>query len=116
MPKRSYICNPIIDWTDEDVWHFIKGKNLPYCELYDKGWSRLGCLGCPLAGEENQRRDFEAYPRFKEQYIRTFQKMLDKDRGGVVSERTRKFDSLFRRAGRDGLVDARSCIQKKTPR
>ena len=82
MPKRSYICNPIIDWTDEDVWHYIKGQNLPYCELYDKGWKRLGCLGCPLAGEENQRRDFEAYPRFKQQYIRTFQKMLDKDRGG----------------------------------
>lgn len=82
MQKRSYICNPIIDWTDDDVWHYIKGRGLPYCELYDKGWDRLGCLGCPLAGEVNQRRDFEAYPRYKEQYIRTFQKMLDVARGG----------------------------------
>ena len=82
MTKESHICNPIIDWSDEDVWHYIKGKNLPYCELYDKGWDRLGCLGCPLAGEKNQRRDFEAYPRYKQQYIRTFQKMLDVARGG----------------------------------
>lgn len=49
MQKNAYVCNPIIDWSDEDVWHFIKGKNLPYCKLYDEGFKRLGCIGCPMA-------------------------------------------------------------------
>lgn len=85
MQTESYICNPIIDWSDEDVWRFIRRGGYPYCSLYDKGWHRLGCIGCPLGGEVNQRRDFEAYPNYKKQYIRTFQKMLDviKSEGGV---------------------------------
>lgn len=49
MQKNAYVCNPIIDWSDEDVWHFIKGKNLPYCKLYDEGFNRLGCIGCSMA-------------------------------------------------------------------
>lgn len=42
------LVNPIIDWTDEDVWEFIRLCNVPYCELYDCGFKRLGCVACPL--------------------------------------------------------------------
>ena len=38
IPKRKYVVNPIIDWTDEDVWQFIREENLPYCKLYDQGY------------------------------------------------------------------------------
>ena len=56
------------------VWRFIINKGLPYCELYDKGYERLGCIGCPM---DTHRKDvLEAYPKFKEQYLRTFKKML----------------------------------------
>lgn len=56
MQKNTYVCNPIIDWSDEDVWHFIKGKNLPYCKLYDEGFKRLGCIGCPMAPTRERER------------------------------------------------------------
>lgn len=56
MQTESYMCNPIIDWSDEDVWHFIKGKNLPYCSLYDEGFARLGCIGCPMAPTRERER------------------------------------------------------------
>ena len=36
------ILNPIIDWANEEVWEFIKDYNVPYCELYDKGFKRIG--------------------------------------------------------------------------
>lgn len=77
MQKNAYVCNPIIDWSDEEVWRFIKYDNLPYCSLYDEGWKRLGCIGCPFANYENRRREFARWPKYKDQYIRTFQKMLD---------------------------------------
>lgn len=52
--KRKFIC-PIVYWTDDDVWEFIKERNLPYCSLYDEGFKRLGCIGCPLSGSTHKR-------------------------------------------------------------
>ena len=74
IPKRKYICNPIVDWTEEEVWRFIIKENLSYCSLYDKGFHRLGCIGCPMDSE--RRKVLENYPKFKRQYIRTFEKMI----------------------------------------
>ena len=34
--------NPIIDWSYEQVWNFILDFNVPYCKLYDEGFSSLG--------------------------------------------------------------------------
>lgn len=69
------IVNPIIDWLDEDVWEFIHKYNVLYCELYDEGFERLGCIGCPLATLQNRKRDFERYPKYEEQYRRCFDEM-----------------------------------------
>ena len=73
--KKTTI-NPIIDWEDEDVWEFIHTYNIPYCELYDKGWKRLGCIGCPLGGKKKQREELEQYPKYKKLYLLAFEKML----------------------------------------
>ena len=69
------LVNPIVDWEDEDVWEFINKYDVPYCELYDKGYKRLGCIGCPLS--YNQKSELDANPKYKEQYIRCFDKMVD---------------------------------------
>lgn len=71
------LVNPIIDWTDEDVWQFIKRYNVPYCELYDCGFKRLGCVACPLGGSASMQRALEFFPQFKKFYVRTFDEMLD---------------------------------------
>lgn len=71
---RKTLLNPIVDWTDEDVWEFIKTYNIPYCELYDKGYTRLGCIGCPM--NTAAAAELERYPKYKRQYIRAFDKML----------------------------------------
>ena len=72
--KGKTMLRPIIDWTEEDVWNFLKRNNIPYCELYDKGFKRLGCVGCPLS--HNQKKELELYPKYKENYIRAFDRML----------------------------------------
>lgn len=74
--KRSKTTvNPIIDWTDEDVWEFIHEYNIPYCELYDKGYKRLGCIGCPMARKQ-QIEELEKRPKYKQAYLRAFKRML----------------------------------------
>lgn len=72
---RKTLLNPIVDWTDEDVWEFIKTYNIPYCELYDKGYKRLGCIGCPM-NTKVAAAELEQYPKYKEAYLRAFEKML----------------------------------------
>ena len=70
------IINPIIDWNNEDVWMFINHNKIKYCKLYDEGEKRLGCIGCPMASIKQRKQDFIKYPKYKEQFIRTFDKMV----------------------------------------
>ena len=70
------LVNPIVDWTDEDVWEFVHQYKIPYCCLYDEGWKRLGCVGCPLGGFASQKREFARWPVYKKLYIRAFDDML----------------------------------------
>lgn len=71
------VVNPIIDWDDGEVWEFIKEYGVPYCGLYDEGFKRLGCVGCPMGGVALRQREFERWPKFKELYIKAFGKALE---------------------------------------
>ena len=74
--RRKTNLNPIIDWEDRDVWDFIKAEKIPYCSLYDEGFHRIGCIGCPLAKRHGREREFYRWPKYKEAYLRAFDKML----------------------------------------
>ena len=78
---HTTLINPIIDWTDEEVWEFIHEYNVPYCCLYDEGFKRLGCIGCPMGSPKQREREFERYPKYKNLYLTAFEKMIE-NRGG----------------------------------
>lgn len=81
---KKTLVNPIIDWTDEDVWEFLNDvAKVPHCSLYDEGFKRLGCIGCPLAGAKNMMRDFERWPKYKELYLLAFEKMIANHPGQI---------------------------------
>ena len=69
------MINLIVAWSDDDVWEFIRSYDVAYCDLYDKGYTRLGCIGCPM--NTNAEKELEAYPKYKAAYLRAFQRMLD---------------------------------------
>jgi phosphoadenosine phosphosulfate reductase len=41
--------NPIVDWTNDMVWDYIKKYNIPYNKLHDKGYPSIGCAPCTRA-------------------------------------------------------------------
>ena len=83
VTKRTTL-NPIIDWDDDDVWEFLNEvAKVPHCSLYDEGYKRLGCIGCPLSGRNNMLRDFERWPKYKELYIKAFDKMIANHPGEI---------------------------------
>ncbi|MBN6187880.1 phosphoadenylyl-sulfate reductase [Aneurinibacillus sp. BA2021] len=50
------VC-PLIHWTWDDVWNYIKLYDLPYNELHDKGYPSIGCEYCtaPVEGDGDSR-------------------------------------------------------------
>lgn len=75
--KGKRILNPIIDWTDDDVWEFLRYHGCESNPLYQCGYKRIGCVGCPMSRRRNE--DFVRYPKYKENYIRDFDRMLRDD-------------------------------------
>lgn len=69
--------NPIIDWSDRDVWTFLRGEGIPFCDLYDSlGKHRLGCIGCPMAPQREREKDFKRWPAYEKLYRNAFARML----------------------------------------
>ena len=46
--------NPLAQWTEEMVWDYIKRENVPYNNLYDKGFRSIGCQPCTRAVHEGE--------------------------------------------------------------
>lgn len=60
--RDGYVqANPILQWTEMDVWTYTAQRGLPYCTLYDQGYRSLGCVPCTskAAGAERSGRDQE---------------------------------------------------------
>ena len=82
---QKTIVNPIVDWTDDDVWMFLNENNIEHCCLYDPPYNmkRIGCIGCPLGGMKNMLLDFGLWPKYKDLYIRAFERMIENHPGEI---------------------------------
>lgn len=82
---QKTMLNPIVDWTDDEVWEFLNEiAKVQHCRLYEEGFKRLGCIGCPLAGYKNRKREFKRYPKYRALYVRAFDRMLERCRENGV--------------------------------
>ena len=45
---------PLADWTEDDVWDYLRANDVPYNKLYDKGYKSVGCRPCTRAVAEGQ--------------------------------------------------------------
>ena len=82
MSKNKLVLNPIIDWSDDDVWEFIKERKLPVNPLYERGYKRVGCIGCPMAGKKKEK-ELNENPKYKNAYFRAVVRHFEyrKERG-----------------------------------
>lgn len=75
------ILCPLVYWNDEDIWQFIRDNEMSYCKLYDEGFKRLGCIGCPMGGPTGQARDFARWPKYEIMWKRGIQRYFDRFKG-----------------------------------
>ena len=76
---HQYMVAPILNWSDAEVWEFIRTRSIPYCELYDQGFKRIGCVGCPMSYRKGAELD--RWPHFDRRWRRLFHEVWDKRTG-----------------------------------
>ena len=100
---NAFILCAIAFWTTADVWAFHKMRNLPHCCLYDEGFARLGCIGCPMAGPEGQRKEFARWPKYEKMWRSAFDLFWNKWHGVPTLKGNRRWFEDFGSA--QGLWD-----------
>lgn len=91
--KDKILVSPIIHWTARDVWKFLNVNNIPHCELYDQGWTRIGCICCPMSQYRQKIKEIERWPHIKRNWIKTIQWLID---NGYVSHNLSDAEMGFR--------------------
>ena len=76
--KDKQFLNIILRWSENEVWEYIKEYSLHYCKLYDEGWKRIGCIGCPMTYWKRRIKELDTYPKIKRLYERAFIKIHEK--------------------------------------
>lgn len=75
--KGKKVVNPIVDWTTEEVLDYCAAEQIQMNPLYEEGFFRVGCIGCPMAGKHGRERQFLRWPKYKDNYLRAFRRMLE---------------------------------------
>ena len=103
--KRKHIVNPIIDWTDRDVWDFIADAKIEVNPLYgDCGFGRVGCIGCPMAAKHRYQQ-FARWPKYEQLYRHAFQRMLDEiNARGLETKLWNNADDVWHWWMEDGIL------------
>ena len=83
--KDSILVSPIFQWTDKDVWYFLNNViKAPHCSLYDEGYTRIGCILCPMSSPKSKLRDIKRFPHVKRNWIEAIKAIR---RGGGIQRR-----------------------------
>lgn len=81
--ESTFTINPIVDWSDADVWEFLRHYGIAGNPLYAEGFTRVGCVMCPLAGSCTMKKEAARWPKYAANYIKAFDRMIArrKERG-----------------------------------
>lgn len=114
--KDSILISPIIDWTERDVWEFLNEVvKVPHCELYDKGYKRIGCILCPMSNPKQKRREIQDFPYVKEKWLQAIAEI--RRSGGGITRRAYLPDTEHQRTSEwEGVTEHTSTSKSvRTP-
>lgn len=84
--KDKILVSPIIYWTERDVWEFLNANGIPHCELYDEGYTRIGCICCPMSQYRQKIKEIKRWPHVKRNWLKTIQWLKDNGYSNHVEE------------------------------
>ena len=54
--RQIWKFNPLVEWTEKDLWRRIHERDLPYNPLHDQGYESIGCAPCTNPGSGREGR------------------------------------------------------------
>lgn len=78
--KDKFMVYPILQWTERDVWQFIKERGLPINPCYATQ-KRVGCVFCPFAPKKQVIQYINIHPKQYQAMLHALQKFVDKKNG-----------------------------------
>jgi len=90
--KDKIMLLPILNWTFNDVWKFIRERKLKYCELYDLGYQRIGCMFCPMHSNKLKALDRKRYPKVVKMIKNSISELIAQ---GYPNELNDNVDDIF---------------------
>ena len=100
--KRT--CNPIIDWSDDDIWNYTSSEKIKLNPVYNMGFDRVGCIGCPMARLEKRTKEFNIWPKYKENYIKSFDRMIEERKKQGMETEWKTGEEVFHWWMKDGIL------------
>lgn len=91
--KDKILVSPIIYWTEQDVWEFLNTNGIPHCELYDQGYTRVGCICCPMSSPRQKMKEIKRWSHVKRNWLKTLQWLID---NGYVNHNFNDAETGFR--------------------
>ena len=76
--NQKTIMRPLLKWSDRQIWQHIRTNKLSYPSLYDEGFTRIGCIGCPMASGSQRRVEFKRWPKFYKAYLNTVKQLMQR--------------------------------------
>lgn len=92
--KAKTVVNPIIDWDDRDIWDYYWNECKSHNPLYQMGYYRVGCIGCPMAGKKRYK-EFSDFPSYKNAYIKSFARLLEVRASRGFKSKWKNSEELF---------------------
>lgn len=104
ITKGIRTLNPIVDWSDADVWELLHYYGCDSNPLYQCGFARVGCIGCPNAAKQRENH-WRMWPKYKESYLRAAQRYVDKHPDGQFKSGEELFNWWMNDKNLDRQID-----------
>jgi len=114
MRKFDMILNPILDWPDRDIWDFYWNECTLHNPLYQMGYYRVGCVGCPMAGK-HRWKEFADFPKYQGAYIRAFGRMLETINANGKQTKWKSGEEVFYWWMEDDNIDGQVSLEEVFP-
>ncbi len=74
---HKFVVRPLLHWTRNQERKYLRDKGIEWCDLYNKGFQRLGCILCPMASPEEKRLQSSYWPKIALAWEHSFERLYN---------------------------------------